>query len=75
MSTKDRFKMFGICDICHKEVLAQNCFRLGYDLLYCPECYKNIVHEGRLDGRDSGASVDSGSPIKGRPSFTLSLAR
>ena len=61
MSTKDRFKMFGTCDTCHKEVLAQNCFRLGYDLLYCPECYENIVHEGRLDGRDSGDSVNSGS--------------
>jgi len=62
--------MFGTCDTCHKEVLAQNCFRLGYDLLYCPECYENIVHEGRLDGRDSGDSVNSGlnsgSPIKGR---------
>ena len=52
MLNKERFKMFGTCDICHKEVIMQDCFRLGYDRLYCPECYKNIVHEKRLDPVD-----------------------
>ena len=41
--------MFGTCNICHKEFIEQNGFRLGYNLLYCPKCYENIVHEGRLD--------------------------
>ena len=49
MSNKDRFKMFGTCEICHKEVIVQDCFRLGYGQLYCPECYENIVHERRPD--------------------------
>ena len=49
MSNEVRFKMFGTCDICHKEVIVQDCFRLGYDRLYCPECYENIVHEIRPD--------------------------
>ena len=49
MLNKDRFKMFGTCEICHMEVIVQDCFRLGYDQLYCPGCYENIVHEGRPD--------------------------
>ncbi len=34
MSSEGSFKMFGTCDICHKEVIVQDCFRLGYDRLY-----------------------------------------
>jgi hypothetical protein len=54
MSSEGSFKMFGTCDICHKEVIVQDCFRLGYDRLYCPECYENIVHERRPDPVDGG---------------------
>ncbi len=54
MLNNERFKMFGTCGICHKEVIEQDCFRLGYDLLYCPECYEKIVHEGRLDPGNGG---------------------
>ena len=53
MWNKDRYKMFGTCDSCHREVREQDCLRLGYDLLYCPECYENIVHEGRLSMTES----------------------
>jgi hypothetical protein len=54
MSNEDRFKMFGTCDICHKEVIVQDCTRLAYDRLYCPACYENIVHERRLDSVNGG---------------------
>ncbi len=57
MSNKDRFKMFVTCDSCHKEVMEKDCFRLVYDLLHCPECYENIVHEGRL-------ALNEGGPVR-----------
>ena len=28
MANYDRFKMFGTCDNCHKEVIVQDCFRM-----------------------------------------------
>ncbi len=54
MSNEDRFKMFGTCNICRMEVIVQDCFRLGYDRLYCPECYENVVHERQPDPVDGG---------------------
>lgn len=54
MSNEGSFKMFGACDICHKEVLMQDCFRLAYDRLYCPACYEHIVHERWLAPVDGG---------------------
>ena len=53
--------MFGTCDSCHKEVIKQDCFRLVYDLMYCPECYENIVHEGRLALTERGAVKTKGA--------------
>lgn len=61
MSDKDRAKMFGTCDSFHKEVIEQDCFRLVYDLLYCPECYENIVHEGRLSLNEDGPVRTNGA--------------
>ena len=54
MLNGERFKMFGTCEICHKEYIMQDCSRLGYDLLYCPKCYENLVHEGRFDLGNEG---------------------
>jgi hypothetical protein len=57
MSNEDRFNMFGTCNICHMEVLVEDCIRLGYDRLYCSECYENMVH-GRRPAPVDGNFLD-----------------
>jgi hypothetical protein len=52
MSCKDRLEIVATCDICHAGVMKQDSIHLVNDLLYCPACHENAVHEGRIEAVD-----------------------